>query len=751
MLATQCRRTAKTNLGKKTRWEGASTIMLHRLFIFTRKTKSRSNKPMARRARFEPLERRQLLSASPLFFGNHMPAPGLSLVIRPDDIFEVAGATPLTGTVYRSGPTTGQVNVSVTISDPNSELVSDAAIPVTIPAGMPSATFTLPLAKVDATPDGTTSIVKFTATDTSGVLSPSSAKAEVIDPVVTVKVQPDDIVESPTAATTASINGTVSLNTGPVAADTAVSIAITDPGKELVSDAAVSVTILKGSSSAMFQVPIATDTSPDGTVQAVTLTPTLTGYFAKAGTAELIDPQVKVSLPKSILETSTAMKTGFVSVNTPASGNTSGLTVTLAASVSGELNLPTTVTIPAGQTSASFTFTSANDDTTLDGTTPVTVTPTLAGYFGKTSTIQVVDPEVSVHLNPSTLVEAAGNTGTGYVSINTGPVAADTVVTLAGSDAGKELNLPATVTIPAGSSSVKFIFTPVVDATADAPVTVTVTPTLAGFFSETASIQVVDPTLTVRIEPGTISEAAGANPSSAYGVVTLNTPVPAADTNGLTINLTETVGGSASTEVTIPATVTIPAGERHATFKITTVPDATSDPPVIVTVKATDPSGFAAAGSGTVTVVDQALILGVHVFPGTISEAAGAKPATGIVTLNAPAPTTLTIHLTETVGGSPSTEVTIPATVTIPAGQRFATFTVTPVADATADPPITVTITATDPTNSAATGSTTVNVVDSLPPGIQSGGEEEGGDDNDSDHGFQTAVDAVFAHWGGDN
>ena len=670
-----------------------------------------------------------------------MHAASLALVIQPDDIFEVAGAAPLTGTISRSGSTTGAASVSVTIADPNSELVSDAAIPVMIPAGSSSATFQLPLAKVDATPDGTTSVVTFTATDTAGVLSPSSAKVEVIDPVVTVKIRPGDIIESPSAATTAYIAGAVSLNTGAVAADTMVSIAVADPGNEL-SSTITSVTIPKGSSSATFQIPIATDTSPDGTVETVTVTPTLAGYFAKAGTAELIDPQVNVALPNSLLETSTATKTGYVSVNTQASENTSGLTISLTSSDSGELNLPATVVIPAGKTSASFTFTSANDDTTLDGTTAVIVTPTLAGYFSKTATIQVIDPEVSVHLFPGTLVEAAGNSGIGFVSLNTGPVATATVVSLAGSDAGAELKLPATVTIPAGSSSVKFTYTPVVDTTPDGPVTVTVSPTLAGYFSETASVQVVDPALSVRIEPGTISEVAGVHPSSAYGIVTLNTPVPAADANGLTINLTETVGSAASTEVTIPATVTIPAGQRSATFKIATVPDITPDAPVTVTVTATDASGFAVSGSGNVTVVDQSLILGVRVVPGTISEAAGAKPATGVVYLNAPTPTALTINLTETVGGSSSAEVTIPASVTIAAGQSFATFTVTPVADATPDSPVTVTITATDPSGAAASGSANMSVVDSLPSNSGSGGRDDFG------HDFERALDAVFATWG---
>ena len=65
--------------------------------------------------------------------------------------------------------------------------------------------------------------------------------------------------------------------------------------------------------------------------------------------------------------------------------------------------------------------------------------------------------------------------------------------------------------------------------------------------------------------------------------------------------------------------------------------DTTSPETVVVT--ATDPTSFAASGSGSVTVVSQAFILGVSIQPSTISTAAGAKGAFGVVYLNSPAPT----------------------------------------------------------------------------------------------------------------
>ena len=39
----------------------------------------------------------------------------------------------------------------------------------------------------------------------------------------------------------------------------------------------------------------------------------------------------------------------------------------------------------------------------------------------------------------------------------------------------------------------------------------TVTPTLNGYVAKAATVQVVDPTLTVKINPGTVVETASAN------------------------------------------------------------------------------------------------------------------------------------------------------------------------------------------------------------------------------------------------
>ena len=110
---------------------------------------------------------------------------------------------------------------------------------------------------------------------------------------------------------------------------------------------------------------------------------------------------------------------------------------------------------------------------------PSTLTAMATGLANGMATVAVIDPQVTVSIRPSTILEMAGVTATGVVSVNTGKVSVPTVVTLAGSDKGAELTLPQSspvttpptyeVTIPAGYSSVQFTVTPVVDATPDGP------------------------------------------------------------------------------------------------------------------------------------------------------------------------------------------------------------------------------------------------------------------------------------------
>ena len=129
------------------------------------------------------------------------------------------------------------------------------------------------------------------------------------------------------------------------------------------------------------------------------------------------------------------------------------------------------------------------------------------------------------------------------------------------------------------------------------------------------------------------------------------------------------LSSSDTTGVTVPATVTIPAGQTSATFNVTMVDDHVIDGnrPISVTAQ----MDTWTSGSATMTDIDDNGTLAVSL------------PASGWEGQTLTAAGTLDVgrHLDGTADGvaglHDSTELWVPATVTVPAGQRTATFTVT--------------------------------------------------------------------------
>ncbi len=150
----------------------------------------------------------------------------------------------------------------------------------------------------------------------------------------------------------------------------------------------------------------------------------------------------------------------------------------------------------------------------------------------------------------------------------------------------------------------------------------------------------------------------------------------------LTVNLTS----SDTTEATVPATVTIPAGQASTTFPITAVDDTLLDGSQTVTISVAS-TGFA-GDSKTLTVTDFET-LSVSITPGSINEKDGVS--TGTVTRNN---TDLDAAVVITLVSNDVSEATVPASVTIPAGSASATFPITAVDDALLDGTQAVQITA---------------------------------------------------------
>lgn len=167
-----------------------------------------------------------------------------------------------------------------------------------------------------------------------------------------------------------------------------------------------------------------------------------------------------------------------------------------------------------------------------------------ASAQGRRVTVLDLDPQ-----NP-----AASSTGIIEVQLNRAAPRGGSTVTLASSDSSA-LAVPASVTIPAGSSNNVFTYTTGAVSTVTS---VTVTAAL-GKSSVSAVLTVTPEPVALILSPSTVTGG-----SSSTGLVTLESPAPA---GGTTVTL-----GSSNTEASVPGSVLVPAGQTTATFQITTQP-----------------------------------------------------------------------------------------------------------------------------------------------------------------------------------
>jgi|GEM_PF-3838006 len=303
---------------------------------------------------------------------------------------------------------------------------------------------------------------------------------------------------------------------------------------------------------------------------------------------------------------------------------------------------PSTVTVPAGQTQASFTVSTQP--------VPNDVQATITASYrnsSKSAVLTVRRPRLlSINLQPESAI--GGSSVTGTVSLN-GPAPSNGVIVSLTSSNTNAAVVPSSITIPSGQNSAGFTVTtkPVSSST---PVTITAS---YGGESKTAVLTVAPPKLSsVAINP---SEVTGG--SSATGTVSLNGPAPS---NGVVVSLTS----SNTNAAVVPSSVTIPSGQNSAGFTVTTKPVSS---PTSVTITA---SYGGDSKTAVLTVVPLRLSF-VAINP---SEVTGGSSAVGTVSLNGPAPSG---GVVVSLASSNTNAASVPSQVSIPAGQTQADFTVT--------------------------------------------------------------------------
>ena len=224
---------------------------------------------------------------------------------------------------------------------------------------------------------------------------------------------------------------------------------------------------------------------------------------------------------------------------------------------------------------------------------------------------------------------------------------------------------------------------------------------------DNVSIDATPPTLLTLTVPGVANE--GDSPLN--GLVTAS-PAP-------TNNLTVTLSSSDTSEITVPATVTILAGQTNAAFNLTLVDDAELDGGQAATLTATA-SGYSSA-LASITVLDNETATLTVSLPASVTE--GGAAVQGTVSASA-APTA---NIAVSLSSSDTTEIQVTPSVVLTAGQTSVVFTVTIVNDTQIDGDQIVNVTANVTNWTNGLGSVTVhdneptNIVVTLPASAREG------------------------------
>ncbi|MFI3221706.1 MAG: hypothetical protein QX191_01590 [Methylococcaceae bacterium] len=259
---------------------------------------------------------------------------------------------------------------------------------------------------------------------------------------------------------------------------------------------------------------------------------------------ELVLPAVMGQLvlsPTPITATKGFTKT--VTLTLPYPAVVGGTTVDLVSSVPAVGNVPTTVTIPAGQTSATFTFTATEVGSTV-------VTASKLGFISGPVPITVAPPP-TLTLAPNQLTLGVGRTASVTLQSSVPAGISGLAVNLSSNNISIA-TVPASLTIPAGSSSVTFNVTTVAIGTAAIQAT-------ANEFAMGSASVIVRP-VSLNLPMGVLV-APGLSRSVP---LILSDPAPA---GGLVVTLT-----SASPAIAIaPVSMTVPEGQTSANFVLTGV------------------------------------------------------------------------------------------------------------------------------------------------------------------------------------
>jgi uncharacterized repeat protein (TIGR01451 family) len=286
-------------------------------------------------------------------------------------------------------------DLAVTLS---SSLPLEIAVPasVTIPAGQTNALFNITNFNdgLVTGPLAATILASATGWDEASDIITNYDQS---GPALTVSL-PSFVTEN------AIVSGTI-VSSKPATQPVRIQLSANQPGRLQVPEYVV---LPAGQTSVAFNIIAPDNNRLDGEVSA-TISASVPGWTSGQGTIQVRDNEIfglTVSTPTAVMAGSgTNAYTGTVSIRGILSSN---LVINLSNTVPAKLLLPETVSIPAGQTNATF-YLNVPDDTLNDGNQSVLITASAAGFFSGIQSVVVFDNGVShFAVDPISAVQVAG-------------------------------------------------------------------------------------------------------------------------------------------------------------------------------------------------------------------------------------------------------------------------------------------------------------------------------------------------------
>ncbi|MEQ1829018.1 MAG: dockerin type I domain-containing protein, partial [Pirellula sp.] len=279
-----------------------------------------------------------------------------------------------------------------------------------------------------------------------------------------------------------------------------------------------------------------------------------------------VPPRIEISLDRANVSESAGPNSASLKIQIFGFDPAIATTITLTSRDVSEIQLPSSVNIPAGQASV-VTSLQAIDDTLLDGTVRVGIVANAGTIASNEVFVDVLDEEqIQLSLNVPSISEHSGAGAATLLVTRSNTDLSQSVVVLLSSNDTSEVQLPPQATIPAGQANVTVGVTAVDDSIWDGSQVVTLSGSSVGYASASVPVTVTDyQPLSLALQSNEILEDDPTRRST-LGNLSIRSPAPS---NGLTFQLVADVAN----QLILPATVFIASGLQTVQFPISAVDD----------------------------------------------------------------------------------------------------------------------------------------------------------------------------------